>query len=89
MCGTSLQNGYVLSPDGKTIAQLDVRELDHKLVLNIFDIADKKLTYRNIDERASDPIGFSSDGKGIVYNVRQHGVDNLWPSLWMAPPFVR
>jgi eukaryotic-like serine/threonine-protein kinase len=71
-------DGYVLSPDGKTIAQLDVRELDHKLVLNIFDIADKKLTYRNIDERASDPIGFSSDGKGIVYNVRQHGVDNLW-----------
>ena len=27
---------------------------------------------------ASDPIGFSPDGKGMVYNVRQRGVDNLW-----------
>jgi eukaryotic-like serine/threonine-protein kinase len=71
-------DGYVLSPDGKTTVQLDVRELDHKLVLNVFDIVEKKLTYRNIDERASDPIGFTPDGKAVVYNVRQHGVDNLW-----------
>jgi hypothetical protein len=71
-------DGYVLSPDGKRTAQLDVRELDHKLVLNVFDIADKKMTYQNIDQRASDPIGFSPDGKAIVYNVRQRGVDNLW-----------
>jgi eukaryotic-like serine/threonine-protein kinase len=71
-------DGYVLSPDGKTVAQLDVRELDHKLVLNMFEIDSRKMTYRNIDGRASDPIGFSPDGKGIVYNVRQRGVDNLW-----------
>jgi eukaryotic-like serine/threonine-protein kinase len=71
-------DGYVLSPDGKMTAQLDVRELDHKLVLNVFEVADKKMTYRNIDQRASDPIGFSPDGKGVVYNVRQRGVDNLW-----------
>jgi len=80
-------DGYVLSPDGKTTAQLDVRELDHKLVLNLFDIAEKKLTYRNIDERASDPIGFMPDGKGVAYNIRHRGVDNLWLQPLDGSPF--
>jgi eukaryotic-like serine/threonine-protein kinase len=71
-------SGYDLSRDGKFVAQLDVRELDHKLVLNIFSIADKKLAYHDIDMRASDPISFSPDGKSIVYTVRENGVDNLW-----------
>jgi eukaryotic-like serine/threonine-protein kinase len=71
-------DGYVLSPDGKMTAQLDVRELDHKLVLNVFDIENRKMTYRDIDQRASDPINFSADGKAILYTVRQKGVDNLW-----------
>jgi eukaryotic-like serine/threonine-protein kinase len=70
--------GYDLSRDGKFVAQLDVRELDHKLVLNIFSIEDKKLTYHDIDMRASDPISFTPDGKSIVYNVRENGIDNLW-----------
>jgi Tol biopolymer transport system component len=70
--------GYVLSGDGKFVGQLDVREMDHKLVLNIFSISDKKLAYHDIDMRASDPISFSPDGKSIVYTVRENGVDNLW-----------
>jgi serine/threonine protein kinase/Tol biopolymer transport system component len=70
--------GYDLSRDGKFVAQLDVRELDHKLVLNIYDIAGKKLTYHDIDMRASQPISFSPDGKSIVYTVRENGADNLW-----------
>jgi Tol biopolymer transport system component len=71
-------SGYDLSRDGKFVAQLDVRELDHKLVLNVFDIAGKKLTYHDVDMRASAPISFSPDGKSIVYTVRENGVDNLW-----------
>jgi eukaryotic-like serine/threonine-protein kinase len=71
-------SGYDLSRDGKFVAQLDVREMDHKLVLNMFSIADKKLAYHNIDMRASEPISFSPDGKSIVYTVRENGVDNLW-----------
>ena len=71
-------SGYDLSRDGKFVAQLDVRELDHKLVLNMFSIADKKLSYQNIDMRASEPIAFSPDGKSLVYTVRENGVDNLW-----------
>ena len=71
-------DGYRLSPDGTMVAALDVREEDHKLVLNLFTIADKKRTEREFDQRASDPISFTPDGKGIVYTVREKGVDNLW-----------
>jgi serine/threonine protein kinase/Tol biopolymer transport system component len=71
-------SGYSLSPDGKLVANLDIRELDHKLVLNVFSIADKKTTYHNIDPRASEPISFAPAGNAIVYKVREKGVDNLW-----------
>ncbi len=71
-------DGYHLSPDGAMVATLDVRELDHKLVLNIFSIAEKKTTYHDVDQRASDPISFSPDGKAVVYTVREKGIDNLW-----------
>jgi eukaryotic-like serine/threonine-protein kinase len=71
-------SGFSLSPDGKLVATLDIRELDHKLVLNVFSIADKKTTYHNIDPRASDPLGFAPEGNAVVYKVREKGVDNLW-----------
>jgi eukaryotic-like serine/threonine-protein kinase len=70
--------GYVLSPDGKITAQLDVRESDHKLVWNVFNLADRKTTYRDVDQRASAPYSFTPQGNGIVYTVREKGVDNLW-----------
>jgi eukaryotic-like serine/threonine-protein kinase len=70
--------GYVLSPDGKLTAQLDIRESDHKLAWNVFSLADKKVTYRDVDQRASDPYSFAPKGTGIVYTVREKGVDNLW-----------
>jgi Tol biopolymer transport system component len=74
----SRQMGYVLSPDGNTAAQLMFANSITSWSLNMFEIDSRKMTYRNIDGRASDPINFSPDGKGIVYNVRQRGVDNLW-----------
>jgi eukaryotic-like serine/threonine-protein kinase len=67
-----------LSPDGKTIASLEVRELDHRLVLNLYSIADKKVTFDNIDSHASWPLRFAPDGKSVVYAVREKGVGNLW-----------
>jgi eukaryotic-like serine/threonine-protein kinase len=69
---------WALSPDGKTIAGIEVRELDHKLVLNLYSIEDRKTTYQDLDQRASFPFGFAADGKGVVYTVREKGVDNLW-----------
>ena len=69
---------YAVSPDGKAIATLDVRELDHKLVLETVSTDDKKVAYHDLDQRASPPLSFSPDGKAIVYTVREKGIDNLW-----------
>ena len=69
---------YALSPDGKAIAALDVRELDHKLVLELVSIEDRKVAYHDLDQRASAPLAFSPDGKAVVFTVRAKGIDNLW-----------
>ena len=70
--------GAALSADGKVLATLDIRELDHQLMLKFVSTADKKSWYHDIDPRASGPYRFTADGKGVVYNVREKGVDNLW-----------
>jgi serine/threonine protein kinase len=69
---------WALSPDGGTIAGIEVRELDHRLVLNMYSIEDRKTTFHDLDQRASFPFSFAADGKGVVYTVREKGVDNLW-----------
>ncbi len=72
------QGASEISPDGKSVASLEVRELDHRLVLNIFSIEDKKTAYHDIDPRASWPFAFAPDGKSVVFAVREKGVSNLW-----------
>lgn len=67
-----------MSPDGKLLVALEVRELDHKLVLNLYSIDDKKVAYHDVDPRASWPLKFAPDGKAVVYAVREKGVGNLW-----------
>jgi serine/threonine protein kinase len=67
-----------LSPDGKTLVGFEVRELDHKLILNLYSIDDKKSVYHDVDQNAIWPLGFAPDGKGVVYTVREKGVSNLW-----------
>jgi serine/threonine protein kinase len=67
-----------VSPDGKTIVGLEVRELDHKLVLDLYSIDDKKMAYHDLDPRASWPLKFAPDGKSVVYTVHEKGVGNLW-----------
>jgi serine/threonine protein kinase len=67
----------VLSPDGKTLAGFEVRELDHKLTLKLYSIEDKKFTYHDIDQAAIFPLQFTPDGKAVVYTVRENGVNNL------------
>lgn len=70
---------FSLSPDGKEIASFEVRELDHKLMLRIDDVETQKVTYNDIDQRAlGEDIAFTPDGKGVIYAVREKGVDNLW-----------
>ncbi len=37
------------------------------------------MTYSDIDQRAlPNGLAFTPDGKGVVYLVREKGVDNLW-----------
>ena len=70
---------FALSPDGKEIASLETRELDHKLMLRRDSTVSMTMTYHDIDQRAL-PYGttYTPDGKSLVYLVREKGVDNLW-----------
>jgi len=81
--------GWRLSPDGKTIVSMEVRELDHRLVLRFDSIEDKKTNYHDLDQRASPavPVAYAPDPKAVVYVVRDKGVDNLWEQpLDNSPP---
>jgi serine/threonine protein kinase len=70
---------YALSPDGKNVASLEVRELDHKLMLRMDSTEAHHMVYHDIDQRAlPNGLAFAPDGKAAVYVVRAKGVDNLW-----------
>ena len=70
---------FALSPDGNEIASLEVRELDHKLMLHIDNVETHQMTYSDVDQRAlPNELAYAPDGKGIAYLVREKGVDNLW-----------
>jgi Tol biopolymer transport system component len=70
---------YTLSPDGMQVASLEVRELDHKLMLRLDSTESHRMAYHDMDQRAlEEGLAFSPDGKAVVYIVREKGVDNLW-----------
>jgi Tol biopolymer transport system component/phage shock protein PspC (stress-responsive transcriptional regulator)/predicted Ser/Thr protein kinase len=69
---------WSLSPDGKRIVSLEVREMDHRLVLNLYSIEDRTTNYHDVDQRAASPLTFTPDPKAVVYVVREKGTDNLW-----------
>jgi serine/threonine protein kinase/Tol biopolymer transport system component len=79
---TIVQTGvgqFTLSPDGKSVASFELRELDHKLVLRLDSTEGGQMTFHDIDQRAlPDELAFTPDGKAIAYIVRERGVDNLW-----------
>lgn len=70
--------GAAISADGKMFVTLEARESDHKLMMKFVATTDKKSWYHDVDQRASWPFRFTADGKSVVYNVREKGVDNLW-----------
>jgi len=69
---------FALSPDGKTILKDEVRDSDHRLMLALYSVEDKKKSYIEYDQRAMPGFKFMPDGKSVVYAVREKGVDNLW-----------
>jgi serine/threonine protein kinase/WD40 repeat protein len=70
---------YTLSPDGKYVASLEVRELDHKLMLRMDTTEGHQMMYHDIDQRAlTNALAYAPDGKSVIFVVRDKGVDNLW-----------
>src|SRR5882724_9664988 len=69
---------FELSPDGKLLSSLDVREEDHKLMIRLDPTDGSKTTYVDADSRMTSTPVFAPDGRSIVYVVREKGVDNLW-----------
>jgi Tol biopolymer transport system component len=83
----SALGGAALSPDGKVLVTLEVRELDHKLMLKFLSTMDKKSWYHDVDPRASGPFWFTPDGKAVAYAVHEKGVDNLWLQPLDSSPY--
>jgi eukaryotic-like serine/threonine-protein kinase len=81
---------FSLSPDGKNVASIELRELDHKLVLRLDSTEGGQMTYHNVDQRALlSQIAFTPDGKSVAYLVREKGVDNLWLQPLDGGPYRR
>ena len=79
--------GGALSPDGKTLVGLEVRELDRKLMLKFVATEDKKIWYHDVDQRASGPFHFTADGKAVAYTVTEKGVGNVWLQPLDSSPY--
>jgi Tol biopolymer transport system component len=56
-------------------------------MLKFVSTENKKSWYHDVDRRASGPYRFTADGKGVVYNVREKGVDNLWIQPLASSPY--
>ncbi|HKV24837.1 MAG TPA: protein kinase [Candidatus Acidoferrum sp.] len=80
------QGQVIVSPDGQSLAFLEVREMDHKLVLDTYSLASKKISFHDIDSRATWPIAFAPDGKSVLYTIEEKGVNNLWMQPLDASP---
>jgi TolB protein len=69
---------FELSPDGRTIASVEVSEDNHKLMIRFDPTDGGKTSYGDADSRMRSAPVYTPDGKSIVYVVREKGVDNLW-----------
>jgi eukaryotic-like serine/threonine-protein kinase len=70
---------FDLSPDGKFAAFTTLEhsgEHKEKLVVLSTDSGQAKLL--ELDRIRFGLVRFSRDGKGVVYSIRENGVDNLW-----------
>ena len=80
--------GGDISPDDRYLVTI-AGDLEDKLVLKLVSVDDLKATLHELDQRAEPPIRFTPDGKGVVYTVRERGVDNLWLQPLDDAPFRR
>ncbi len=76
----SVSNSFDISPDGKIAAFPTLEHSgEHKEMLAVVDTASGKATkVEDFERPRAGLLHFSRDGKGVVYPVRENGVDNLW-----------
>jgi eukaryotic-like serine/threonine-protein kinase len=69
---------FDLSPDGKWLVSVDIREEDHRLLYRLDSTEGQPTRYLEADQRILSGPVFTPDSKSVVYSVREKGVDNLW-----------
>ena len=72
-------SGYDIARDGKTIVLGTYDFKAQRPNISLVSVASGELLRTlEYDPRHEGQLRFSPDGKGIVYPVREKGVDNLW-----------
>ena len=68
---------FELSPDGKWLASVEIRE-DHHLLYRLDSTEGQPTRHVEADQRIIAGPVFTPDSKSLVYVVREKDVDNLW-----------
>jgi len=70
---------FDVSPDGNLVAfETLIHAPEHKIKLVIVSTTSGQTQQLDFQRAPFGLIRFSRDGKGVVYVVRDNGVDNLW-----------
>jgi serine/threonine protein kinase len=71
-------SGYDIARDGKTMALGTYDFKAQRPNISLVSVDSGELRTLEYDPRHEGQLRFSPDGKGVVYPVREKGVDNLW-----------
>jgi serine/threonine protein kinase len=70
---------FDVSPDGGTVVFATIDHANgHELSLALVTIDTGKVRELKFERETAGLIRFTRDGKGVVYVVRENGIDNLW-----------
>jgi serine/threonine protein kinase/Tol biopolymer transport system component len=78
---------FDLSPDGGTVVFATIDHANgHELNLALVTTDTGKIRELKFERESAGLIHFTRDGKGVVYAVRENGVDNLWQQFLDGSP---
>ena len=70
---------FDISPDGGTVVFATIDHANgHKLNLALVTTDTGKVRELKFERETAGLIRFTRDGKGVVYAIRENGIDNLW-----------
>ena len=76
---TVLQFFFDISPDGSTAVFSNIDHANgHELNLALVATDTGKVRELKFERETAGMIRFARDGKGVVYAIRENGIDNLW-----------